>query len=125
MKKNKHFNRKLALLVLETIFENRQRRVVKVNSYVLAERVSKKKLITVTELDEILVKMHQLGLIDFVAKNADKGYTYKVTLENKGEFYLKENLNKLSDFFVGLFVYLLFIGLIILLVFALKNIFSY
>lgn len=125
MKKKNRFNRKLAILVLEVLFKNSKRRVVNINSYVLAEKVSKKRLITVSELDKILVQAHQLGLIDFVAKNAEKGYTYKVKLENKGEVFLKENNNKLSDFFVGVFIYLLFMGLVVLLIFALKNIFSY
>ncbi len=125
MKNKNKFDKKLAILVLTTIFKNSKGRVVNINSYDLAEKISKKRLTTVTELNDILIKMHKLGLIDFVAKNADKGYTYKVKLENKGEVFLKENLNKLSDFFVGMFVYLLFISLLILFVFALKNIFSF
>lgn len=125
MKQKKRFNKKLALIVLKTLFKGRQKRVVTVNSYTLAQQVSKKKLVPAVELDEILVYMHTLGLIDFVAKNAQKGYTYKVKLLDKGEVFLRENSSRLSDFFIGMFIYILFFALLVLLVFSLKKIFAY
>lgn len=124
MKQKRRFDRKLALLVLRTLYKGRKTRVATINSYTLAQNVSKKKLITVVELDEVLSQLSKLGLIEYVAKNAQKGYNYRVKLKNKGEVFLKENSSKASDFFIGIFVYLLFMALLVLLVFSLRKIFA-
>ena len=56
----------------------------------IAEFVSKKYIISLTELDDIMIVLEKDKYIDFVVSDGKKGYYYCVTLLNKGLTYKKD-----------------------------------
>ena len=56
----------------------------------IAEFVSKKYIISLTELDDIMIMLEKDKYIDFVVSDGKKGYYYCVTLLNKGLTYKKD-----------------------------------
>ena len=90
----------------------------------IAEFVSRKYLITITELDDIMISLAKDNYIDFVVSDSKKGYYYCITLKNKA-LTLKKDLKKQKKEFwmmilktLGLAVLSFAVGLI------LKNIFN-
>ena len=59
----------------------------------IAEFVSKKYLITTSELDDIMISLAKDNYIDFVATDSKKGYYYCITLKGKAHT-LKKDLKK-------------------------------
>ena len=59
----------------------------------IAEFVSKKYLITISELDEIMTTLAKDNYIDFVASESKKGYYYCISLKGKA-ITLKKDLKK-------------------------------
>ena len=59
----------------------------------IAEFVSRKYLITVSELDEIMISLAKDNYIDFVASNGKNGYYYCITLKGKA-LTLKKDMQK-------------------------------
>ena len=59
----------------------------------IAEFVSKKYLISTTELDDIMITLAKDNYIDFVVSDSKKGYYYCITLKNKA-LTLKRDLQK-------------------------------
>lgn len=59
----------------------------------IAEFVSKKFLMTTSELDDIMISLAKDNYIDFVASNSKNGYYYCVTLKSKAQT-LKKDLKK-------------------------------
>ena len=59
----------------------------------IAEFVSKKYLITINELDDIMMSLSKDNYLEFVATDSKKGYYYCITLKGKA-FTLKRDLKK-------------------------------
>ena len=59
----------------------------------IAEFVSKKYLITTSELDDIMISLAKDNYIDFVATDSKNGYYYCITLKSKA-ITLKKDLKK-------------------------------
>ncbi len=59
----------------------------------IAEFVSKKYLISTTELDDIMITLAKDNYIDFVVSDSKNGYYYCITLKNKA-LTLKRDLKK-------------------------------
>lgn len=59
----------------------------------IAEFVSKKYLISTTELDDIMISLAKDNYIDFVVSDSKKGYYYCITLKNKA-LTLKKDIKK-------------------------------
>ena len=59
----------------------------------IAEFVSRKYLITTSELDDIMMSLAKDNYIDFVASDSKKGYYYCITLKSKA-LTLKKDLKK-------------------------------
>lgn len=116
--------KKLRYLILKELFYENNKKKQTVNAHAFASELSKKELISLLELQQILNDMREDNLIDFVANQDKKGYNYTVKLKTKGEYFLKRESNKGSDIIVSIFVYMIFLGLTMLLVFVLKNIFG-
>ena len=69
----------------------------------IAEFVSKKYLISTTELDDIMITLAKDNYIDFVVSDSKKGYYYCITLKNKA-LTLKKDLKKQKQEFCMLIV---------------------
>lgn len=123
MERRQKFSNKKIHYVLKEIYKNKKGSVSTVRLEDISFRLSKKYLLTVKELEEILSLLKRLNYIDFVAKTTQKGYTYTVKLKTKGEEFLRRKPNKLADFFIGFFVYVAFFLILVLLVFALRMLF--
>lgn len=123
MKKETKFNKKKAFFVLREVYKGKKGKVSTINLQDISLRISKKYLLTTSEIKELLTLLAQLNYIDFVAKNTQKGYTYTVKLKNKGESFLRQKSTKFADFFIGVFVYIAFMLILVLLVFSLRKIF--
>lgn len=116
--------KKLQIIILKELFNEKSKIKQTVNANYFAEQISKKHLMSVSEIERILNVMKDDNLIDFVANQDKKGYNYIVKLKTKGEFFLKRESNKSADILVSVLVYMLFLGLTMLLIFVLKNIFG-
>lgn len=65
----------------------------------IAEFVSKKYLITISELNEIMEVLARENYIDLVVSNGKKGYYYCITLKSKAISYKREQENARKEFF--------------------------
>lgn len=65
----------------------------------IAEFVSKKYLISTTELDDIMITLAKDNYIDFVVSDSKNGYYYCITLKNKA-LTLKRDLKKQKQEFL-------------------------
>ena len=70
-----------------------QKRSYLILSEDIAEFVSRKYLISTSELDDIMISLAKDNYIDFVASDSKKGYYYCITLKNKA-LTLKKDLKK-------------------------------
>lgn len=59
----------------------------------IAEFVSKKYLITTSELDDIMISLSKDNYLEFVASDSKKGYYYCITLKSKA-LTLKKDIKK-------------------------------
>lgn len=124
MKTQKKFNEKKAFYILKEIFKDKKGKVSTVNLQDISLKISKKYLLTALEIQQLLSLLSELDYIDMLAKNTQKGYTYTVKLKIKGEDFLKRKSSKFADFFLGIFVYIAFVFVLVLLIFILRKIFT-
>lgn len=117
-------NKKIKIFILNSLFGGKKTKKQTVNARSFCHQVSKFHLVTIDEVEILLIEMQKDNLIDFVANKDEKDYNYTIRLKPKGEYFLSAEQSKGSDFIVGIFVYLIFFGLILLLVFVIKNIFG-
>ncbi len=80
-----------------------QRRSYLILAENIAEFVSRKFLITTSELDDIMISLAKDNYIEFVASDSKKGYYYCITLKNKA-LTLKKDLKKQKTEFWWLIV---------------------
>lgn len=124
MKKQTKFNKRKAFFILREIYKGKKGKTSTVNLQDISLKISKKYLLTATEIEALLSLLSELNYIDMLAKTTQKGYTYTVKLKTKGEDFLRQKSNKFADFFIGIFVYLSFMIILILLIFVLRKIFT-
>ncbi|MBO7527438.1 MAG: hypothetical protein J6T74_06065 [Clostridia bacterium] len=63
----------------------------------IAEFVSKKYLISTSELDDIMTMLSKENYIDFVVSDSKKGYYYCITLKGKARTFKKDILRKRKE----------------------------
>ncbi|MBE7082953.1 MAG: hypothetical protein E7378_04730, partial [Clostridiales bacterium] len=85
----------------------------------IAEFVSKKYLISTSELDDIMLSLAKDNYVDFVVSDSKKGYYYCITLKSKA-LTLKNDLKKQKKEFAmvllktfGLAVFSFIVGIIL------------
>ena len=66
----------------------------------IAEFVSKKYLISTTELDDIMITLAKDNYIDFVVSDSKKGYYYCITLKNKALTLKRDLKNQKKEFWL-------------------------
>ncbi|MCI7003075.1 MAG: hypothetical protein MR904_01860 [Clostridia bacterium] len=84
------------VLYLLEICPNRRSYLIKAEQ--IAEFVSRKYLISTSELDDIMITLAKDNYIDFVVSDSKKGYYYCVTLKNKA-LTLKKDMKKQKQAF--------------------------
>lgn len=116
-------DKKEKLVVLYLVEICPQKRSYLILAENIAEFVSKKYLITIDELDEIMFELSKDNYIDFVATDSKNGYYYCITLKGKA-FTLKKDLKKQKqEFFwtlartVGLGILSFIIGVLLKTIF--------
>ena len=62
-----------------------------VSPHDIARAVSKKLILSVSEIDEIMASLSLQNYIDFVVSDSKNGYFYCVKLKNKGQTYLSDS----------------------------------
>ena len=82
---------KLVILYLIEICPNKRSYLIRAEQ--IAEFVSKKYLISLSELDDIMITLSKDNYIDFVVSESKNGYYYCITLKNKA-LTLKKDLKK-------------------------------
>lgn len=60
----------------------------------IASFVCKKYLLSVSELDDIMISLNKDNYIDFVAMDGRKGYYYCISLKNRGLTYKKDQVKE-------------------------------
>lgn len=61
-----------------------------ISASVIAEELSKKFLLSIAEIDEIMDSLSKDNYLDVVISNSKKGYFYCVKLKNKGAMFKKD-----------------------------------
>lgn len=90
----------------------------------IASQVYKKCLLSVSDLDDIMISLSKDNYLDFVAMDGRKGYYYCITLKNKGLTYKKDIQKEKKEV---IFIILRTVGLAVLsfvIGFLLKMIFK-
>ena len=82
---------RFVVLYLLEICPNRRSYLIKAEQ--IAEFVSRKYLISTTELDEIMISLAKDNYIDFVVSESKKGIYYCITLKNQA-LTLKKDIKK-------------------------------
>lgn len=67
-----------------------QRQSCLISAQQIAEHLCRKYLVSISELDDIMISLAKDNLIEFVASNGKKGYYYCVKLKSKGQTFLKD-----------------------------------
>lgn len=62
-----------------------------ISPHQIAENVSKKIILSTTEIDEIMTSLSMQNYIDFVATEWKNGYYYCIKLKSKGQTYLSDS----------------------------------
>ena len=79
---------KLVMLYLLDICVDKKTYLISSSS--IAEYVSRKYVISIAELDDIMISLSKDNYLDFVGSSSKKGYYYCVNLKNKGLTYKKD-----------------------------------
>ena len=61
-----------------------------ISPHEIAQALSKKYILSVEEIDEIVVKLSNENLIDFVVSDSKNGYFYCVNLKKAGQSFLSD-----------------------------------
>lgn len=120
----KNNDKKIKILILKTLFSGKKNKKITVDAHSFSHEISKKQFLSLKEIENILNKMQADNLIEFVANRTENDYNYIIKLKPKGEYFLSSEQSKGNDFIVGMFVYIIFFGLVLLLVFVIKNLFG-
>lgn len=79
---------KLVMLFLCDVCSGRKSYLISVNQ--IAENLSSKYILSINELDDIMLSLSKDNYIDYVASDGKKGYFYCVALKNKGLTFRKD-----------------------------------
>lgn len=79
---------KLVMLYLSSVCLDKKTYLVSTSS--LAEFVSKKYVISIAELNDIMISLCKDNYLDFVVSDSKKGYYYCINLKNKGLTFKKD-----------------------------------
>ena len=79
---------KLVMLYLTDICLDKKTYLISTST--LAEFVSKKYVISIAELNDIMISLCKDNYLDFVVSDSKKGYYYCVNLKNKGLTFKKD-----------------------------------
>jgi len=113
---------KLVVLYLLEICQGRRSYLILAEQ--IAEFISKKYLITTSELDDIMISLAKNNYIEFVVSDSKNGYYYCVTLKNKA-ITLKKDIKKQKHATIMLIARTLLLGVLSFVVgFILKTIFK-
>ena len=66
------------------------RKTYLVSPHEIAQAASKRTVLSVAEIDEIMTELSLANYIDFVVSGSKKGYFYCVTLKKKGQTYIAD-----------------------------------
>lgn len=69
-----------------------------VSPHQIAQATSKKTVLSVAEIDEIMTDLSLENYIDFVVSDSKNGYYYCVTLKKKGQNYIAESKRQKKAF---------------------------
>ena len=64
-----------------------QKRTYLVSPQEITQALSKKFILSVEEIDEIMVQLQNLNYIEFVVSDSNKGYFYCINLKKSGQTY--------------------------------------
>lgn len=86
-------------LTLKFLCERCQRRkTYLISPHEISFALSKKYVLSTSEIDDIMVQLSQGNFIDFVVSDSKDGYFYCVTLKKSGQNFLFEEKQKKRNF---------------------------
>lgn len=91
-------NRKERLVMLYLCKVCPKKRTCLVSPSDVSAALSKKFVLSIAELDEIMTKLSDENYIDFVVSESKMGYYYCVTLKKKGQTYASDSKNQRRTF---------------------------
>lgn len=89
---------KLVLLYLCSLAQGKKTFLV--SPHEIAKAVSKKTVLSVSEIDEIMASLSLQNYIEFVASESASGYFYCVKLKNKGQTYVSDSRKQKKALFM-------------------------
>lgn len=82
-------NEKLVMNYLCKICSGRKTYLI--SPHDIAQSVSKKAVLSVAEIDEVMTNLSMENYIDFVVSDSKQGYYYCVTLKKKGQTFIADS----------------------------------
>lgn len=79
---------KMVMLLLSEICTGKKSYLISADK--IAEFVSQKYILSIAELDEIMVSLNKDNYIDVVVSDGKRGYFYCISLKNKGKTFKKD-----------------------------------
>ena len=90
----------------------------------IAEYMCRKYLISISELDDIMISLSKDNYIEFVSSDNKKGYYYCIKLKSKGQTFLKDRAKQKKELFFTLFKTVCLAGVSFVIGVLLKAIFG-
>ncbi len=79
---------KMVMLFLSQVCTSKRSYLISAEQ--IAEFVSKKYLLSIAEIDDIMVSLSKDNYLDFITSESKNGYYYCITLKNKGLTFKKD-----------------------------------
>ena len=77
-----------------------QKRSYLISADTIVSNISKKYLLTISELDDIMIALSKDNYIDVVISDSKKGYYYCVSLKNKGLTFKKDLIKQRKELYL-------------------------
>lgn len=74
-----------------------QKRSYLISAEIIVQHMSKKYLLTLSELDDIMISLSKDNYIDVVVSDGKRGYFYCVLLKNKGLMFKKDLIKQRKE----------------------------
>lgn len=92
---------KMVMLFLSEICSGKKSYLISVDQ--IAEYISKKYILSISELDEIMLVLNKENYIDLVFSDGKRGYFYCISLKNKGLTFKKDLIKQKRETVMLLF----------------------
>ncbi len=89
---------KMVMIFLSEVCQSKRSYLISAQQ--IAEFVSKKYILSIAELDDIMISLNKDNYLDFIISDSKSGYFYVITLKNKGLTFKKDEKKKKKELMI-------------------------